>query len=168
MTTDELITVPVGTSLDKAKDILQQHRIEKLLVVDSDYNLSGLITVKDIQKNEDHPNACKDENGRLRVAAAVGVAGDAFERSRELINSNVDVIVVDTAHGHSKGVLKAISKIKGLNPNKDVIAGNVASGDGTKALIDAGADCVKVGIGSGASCTTRVIAGVGVLNNCNN
>tara|TARA_B100000674_G_scaffold117901_1_gene89164 strand:+ start:601 stop:2070 length:1470 start_codon:yes stop_codon:yes gene_type:complete len=162
MTTDDLITVPVGTSLDKAKDILQQHRIEKLLVVDSDYNLSGLITVKDIQKNEDHPDACKDENGRLRVAAAVGVAGDAFERSRELINSNVDVIVVDTAHGHSKGVLKAISKIKGLNPNKDVIAGNVASGDGTKALIDAGADCVKVGIGSGASCTTRVIAGVGV------
>ena len=107
---NELITVPVGTSLDKAKDILQKHRIEKLLVVDSDYNLSGLITVKDIQKNEDHPNACKDENGRLRVAAAVGVAGDAFERSRELINSNVDVIVVDTAHGHSKGVLKAISK----------------------------------------------------------
>ena len=132
MTTDKLITVPVGTSLDKAKDILQQHRIEKLLVVDSDYNLSGLITVKDIQKNEDHPNACKDENGRLRVAAAVGVAGDAFERSRELINSNVDVIVVDTAHGHSKGVLKAISKIKSLSPNKDIIAGNVASGDGKK------------------------------------
>ena len=162
MTTNELITVPVGTSLDKAKDILQKHRIEKLLVVDSDYNLSGLITVKDIQKNEDHPNACKDENGRLRVAAAVGVSGDAFERSKELINSNVDVIVVDTAHGHSKGVLKAISKIKSLSPNKDVIAGNVASGEGAKALIDAGADCVKVGIGSGASCTTRVIAGVGV------
>ena len=162
MTSENLVTVPVGTSLEKAKDILQQHRIEKLLVVDDDHNLTGLITVKDIQKNEDYPNACKDSNGRLRVAAAIGVSGDSFERANELANVEIDAIVVDTAHGHSKGVLKTITKIKQDNPNIAVIAGNVATGDGTKALIDAGVDCVKVGIGAGASCTTRVIAGVGV------
>ena len=162
MTSENLITVPVGTSLNKAKDILQQHRIEKLLVVDSDHNLTGLITVKDIQKNEDHPSACKDKNGRLRVGAAIGVSGDAFERVSELVKADVDVIIIDTAHGHSKGVIKAISKIRGMNSDVSLIAGNVASSDGTKALIDAGVDCVKVGIGSGASCTTRVIAGVGV------
>ena len=162
MTSEDLVTVPVGTSLEKAKDILQQHRIEKLLVVDDDHNLTGLITVKDIQKNEDYPNACKDSNGRLRVAAAVGVSGDSFERANELANVEIDAIVIDTAHGHSKGVLRTITKIKQDNPNIAVIAGNVATGDGTKALIDAGVDCVKVGIGAGASCTTRVIAGVGV------
>mgnify|MGYP003322961482 FL=1 len=162
MTSENLVTVPVGTSLEKAKDILQQHRIEKLLVVDDDHNLTGLITVKDIQKNEDYPNACKDSNGRLRVAAAIGVSGDSFERANELANVEIDAIVIDTAHGHSKGVLRTITKIKQDNPNIAVIAGNVATGDGAKALIDAGVDCVKVGIGAGASCTTRVIAGVGV------
>ena len=162
MTSENLVTVPVGTSLEKAKDILQQHRIEKLLVVDDDHNLTGLITVKDIQKNEDYPNACKDSNGRLRVAAAIGVSGDSFERANELANVEIDAIVIDTAHGHSKGVLRTITKIKQDNLNIAVIAGNVATGDGTKALIDAGVDCVKVGIGAGASCTTRVIAGVGV------
>lgn len=162
MTSENLVTVPVGTSLETAKDILQQHRIEKLLVVDDDHNLTGLITVKDIQKNEDYPNACKDSNGRLRVAAAIGVSGDSFERANELANVEIDAIVIDTAHGHSKGVLRTITKIKQDNPNIAVIAGNVATGDGTKALIDAGVDCVKVGIGAGASCTTRVIAGVGV------
>ena len=158
MTSENLVTVPVGTSLEKAKDILQQHRIEKLLVVDDDHNLTGLITVKDIQKNEDYPNACKDSNGRLRVAAAIGVSGDSFERANELANVEIDAIVIDTAHGHSKGVLRTITKIKQDNPNIAVIAGNVATGDGTKALIDAGVDCVKVGIGAGASCTTRAVS----------
>ena len=162
MTSDDLVTVPVGTSLEKSKEILQQHRIEKLLVVDVDHNLTGLITVKDIQKSEDFPNACKDSNGRLRVAAAIGVSDDAFERAKELTSVDIDAIVIDTAHGHSKGVLGAISKIKNENQKIAVVAGNVATGDGTKALIDSGVDCVKVGIGAGASCTTRVIAGVGV------
>ncbi len=162
MTSEGLVTVPEGTSLDKAKDILQKHRIEKLLVVDDQYNLKGLITVKDIQKKQDFPNSCKDSNGRLRVAAAIGISGDTFERAKELKNADVDALVIDTAHGHSKGVLDAISKLKNENSNTDIIAGNVATGDGTKALIDAGVDCVKVGIGAGASCTTRVIAGVGV------
>ncbi len=162
MTSEDLVTVPVGTSLEKSKEILQKHRIEKLLVVDGDHNLTGLITVKDIQKNEDYPNACKDSNGRLRVAAAIGVSGDAFERARELASVEIDAIVIDTAHGHSKGVLDTISRIKNENQNVAVIAGNVATGDGTKALIESGVDSVKVGIGAGASCTTRVIAGVGV------
>ena len=162
MTAENLVTVPVGTSLEKAKDILQEHRIEKLLVVDKDRNLAGLITVKDIQKNEDYPEACKDQNGRLRVGAAVGVSDDTMERAGALASVDVDAIVIDTAHGHSKGVLSAIDRIKHAHPDIAVIAGNVATGDGTQALIDAGADCVKVGIGAGASCTTRVIAGVGV------
>tara|TARA_B110000014_G_C20125504_1_gene599139 strand:- start:4393 stop:5862 length:1470 start_codon:yes stop_codon:yes gene_type:complete len=162
MTSENLVTVPVGTSLDKAKNILQKHRIEKLLVVDEESNLTGLITVKDIQKNEDYPEACKDNNGRLRVGAAIGVSGDAIERALELARVSVDAIIIDTAHGHSKGVLSAIEKIKTANRNVAVIAGNVATGDGAKAMIDAGVDCVKVGIGAGASCTTRVIAGVGV------
>ena len=162
MTSENLVSVPVGTSLEKAKDILQEHRIEKLLVVDKDHNLTGLITVKDIQKNEDYPNACKDKNGRLRVGAAIGVSGDAFERAAQLASVDVDVIVIDTAHGHSRGVLDSIDKIKNSHPDISLIAGNVATGDGTQAMIDAGVDCVKVGIGAGASCTTRVIAGVGV------
>ena len=162
MTSENLVTVPVGTSLEKAKDILQEHRIEKLLVVDGDHNLTGLITVKDIQKNEDYPNACKDSNGRLRAAAAIGVSGDAFERAKELARVDIDAIIIDTAHGHSKGVLDTISKIKSDNKHISLIAGNVATGEGAKALIEAGVDCVKVGIGAGASCTTRVIAGVGV------
>ncbi len=162
MTSKNLITVPTGTSLDKAKSMLQKHRIEKLLVVDPDGNLSGLITVKDIQKKEDFPNACKDDNGRLRVGAAVGVSDDTLERVDELVNAEVDVVIIDTAHGHSTGVIATINQIK-KNYNKlNIIAGNVATADGTKALIDSGVDCVKVGIGAGASCTTRVIAGVGV------
>ncbi len=162
MTSENLVTVPVGTSLEKSKNILQEHRIEKLLVVDTNHNLTGLITVKDIQKNEDYPKACKDKNGRLRVGAAIGVSSDAYERASELARVDVDAIFIDTAHGHSNGVLKIVEKIKSTVQNVEVIAGNVATEDGTKALIDAGADCVKVGIGAGASCTTRVIAGVGV------
>ncbi len=162
MTSENLITVPVGTSLEKSKNILQRHRIEKLLVVDENRNLTGLITVKDIQKNEDYPDSCKDKNGRLRVGAAIGISNDTHDRVAALASVDVDVIVIDTAHGHSKGVLTTIKKIKGDFPDLAVIAGNVATNDGTKALIDSGVDCVKVGIGAGASCTTRIIAGVGV------
>jgi IMP dehydrogenase len=162
MTSENLVTVPVGTSLEKAKEILQKHRIEKLLVVDDENNLTGLITVKDIQKNEDYPDACKDKNGRLRVGAAIGISNDSLERAGALSDVDVDVIIIDTAHGHSKGVLKAISEIKNKYSNIEIIAGNVATGDATKALIDTGVDAVKVGIGAGASCTTRVIAGVGM------
>jgi len=163
MTSEKLITVPVGTTLDKAKNILQEYRIEKLLVVDENGKLAGLITVKDIQKKEDFPNACIDENGRLRVGAAVGVGEDSLERAEALTNAHVDVVVVDTAHGHSLGVLAKVEAIKKkLGDRIDLIAGNVATADAADALIDAGVDCVKVGIGAGASCTTRVIAGVGV------
>ena len=162
MTTDNLVTVPVGTTLEKAKDILQRHRIEKLLVVDKDGSLAGLITVKDIQKKEQFPNACKDNNGRLRVGAAIGVNDEAIERSQALKNSGLDVLVVDTAHGHSTGVLKLIEKLKSKIGSMALIAGNIATKEGTRSLIDAGVDCPKVGIGAGASCTTRVIAGVGV------
>ena len=162
MTSKNLVTVPVGTSLNKAKEILQKHRIEKLLVVDNKQNLTGLITVKDIQKNEDYPNACKDKNGRLRVGAAIGVSNDFMDRAGALSNVDVDVVVIDTAHGHSKSVLDSVKLLKRDIPQLSIIAGNVATGEGTKALIDVGVDCVKVGIGAGASCTTRVIAGVGV------
>ena len=162
MTVEKLITVPQGTTLDEAKKVLQEHRIEKLLVVDKKGNLAGLITVKDIQKKEDFPNACKDENGRLRVGAGIGVNEDAKERAQALADAEVDVIVIDTAHGHSASVLKFVKNIKKSVGDTQIIAGNVATGSGTKALIDAGVDCVKVGIGAGASCTTRVIAGVGM------
>jgi IMP dehydrogenase len=162
MTTDNLVTVPVGTTLEKAKDILQRHRIEKLLVVDKDGSLAGLITVKDIQKKEQFPHACKDNNGRLRVAAAIGVNDEAIERSQALKNSGLDVLVVDTAHGHSTGVLKLIEKLKSNIGSMALIAGNIATEEGTRSLIDAGVDCPKVGIGAGASCTTRIVAGVGV------
>jgi len=162
MTTDNLVTVPVGTTLEKAKDILQRHRIEKLLVVDEDGSLAGLITVKDIQKKEQFPNACKDINGRLRVAAAIGVNDEATERAQALKNSGLDVLVVDTAHGHSAGVLKLIEKLKSNIGSMALIAGNISTREGTRSLIDAGVDCPKVGIGAGASCTTRVVAGVGV------
>jgi IMP dehydrogenase len=162
MTSDKLITVPIGTTLEKAKEILQKHRIEKLLVVDDKGELVGLITVKDIQKKEEFPNSCKDKSGRLRVAAAVGVGKDAIERAEALSQAEVDVIVIDTAHGHSKGVLKTVKIIKSKIGNTALIAGNVATAEGTKALIDSGVDSVKIGIGSGASCTTRIIAGVGV------
>ena len=148
--------------LDDAEKLLHEHRIEKLLVVNEEGDLAGLITVKDIKKKQQYPNACKDRNGRLRVAAAVGVSGDTEERVKELIGVDVDTIVVDTAHGHSRGVLDTISQLKAQNSNLSIIAGNVATGYGAEALIDAGADCVKVGIGAGASCTTRIVAGVGV------
>jgi IMP dehydrogenase len=162
MTVEKLITAPQGTTLDEAKKVLQEHRIEKLLVVDKKGNLAGLITVKDIQKKEDFPNACKDENGRLRVGAGIGVNEDAKERAQALADAEVDVIVIDTAHGHSASVLKFVKNIKKSVGETQIIAGNVATGSGTKALIDAGVDCVKVGIGAGASCTTRVVAGVGM------
>ena len=161
MTSKNLVTVPEGTTLDKAKKILQKHRIEKLLVVDNNGNLAGLITVKDIQKKERFPIACKDDNGRLRVGAAVGVGNNTLERVQALANAHVDIIVIDTAHGHSVDVLNTAKKIKS-SISVDVIAGNVATSDGVKSLIDSGVDGVKIGIGAGSSCTTRVIAGAGV------
>ena len=148
-------------SLDDAEKLLHEHRIEKLLVVDDNGKLAGLITVKDIKKKQLYPNACKDKNGRLRVAAAIGVASDTEARANALIDADVDVIVIDTAHGHSKGVLSLVTMLK-KHSSIDIIAGNVATSYGTKALIDAGADCIKIGIGAGASCTTRIVAGVGV------
>ena len=162
MTTEKLITVPQGTTLDQAKKVLQEHRIEKLLVVDKEGSLAGLITVKDIQKKEDFPYACKDKNGRLRVGAALSVTKDFLERAQELHSKEVDVIVIDTAHGHSKGVLSQIEKIKKSMSGLQIVGGNVATSEGAKALINAGVDCVKVGIGAGASCTTRIVAGIGV------
>ena len=162
MTTEKLDTVPQGTTLDQAKKVLQEHRIEKLLVVDKEGSLAGLITVKDIQKKEDFPYACKDKNGRLRVGAALSVTKDFLERAQELHSKEVDVIVIDTAHGHSKGVLSQIEKIKKSMSGLQIVGGNVATSEGAKALIDAGVDCVKVGIGAGASCTTRIVAGIGV------
>ena len=162
MTTEKLVTVPQGTKLDQAKKVLQEHRIEKLLVVDKTGSLAGLITVKDIQKKEDFPHACKDKSGRLRVGAALSVTSDFLERAQELHLKEVDVIVVDTAHGHSAGVLNQIRNILKSIPDLQIIGGNIATSDGTKALIDAGVDCVKVGIGAGASCTTRIVAGIGV------
>jgi IMP dehydrogenase len=162
MTKDHLITVPVGTTLREAEGILQRHRVEKLLVVDDNYHLKGLITVKDIQKAIKYPHAAKDEFGRLRVAAAIGATGDFLERAAELVRARVDVLVIDTAHGHSSRVLEAVRTIKRLYPEVDLIAGNVATAAGTRALIDAGVDAVKVGIGPGSICTTRVVSGAGV------
>jgi IMP dehydrogenase len=160
--TSELITAPVGTTLEEAERILQLHRIEKLPVVDERGILRGLITFKDIQKKRNYPNACKDGQGRLRVGAAVGVSADLEERVAALLQAEVDVIVVDSAHGHSRGVIEAVRRIKRMAPQLQVIAGNIATGEAARALIRAGADAVKVGIGPGSICTTRVIAGVGV------
>lgn len=162
MTKENLITVPVGTTLDEAQQILLKHKIEKLLVVDEDYKLRGLITVKDIQKRRQYPNACKDELGRLRVGAAIGVTGSYKERAIELVKTGVDVLVIDSAHGHSKGVMEAIKVLKQSVPNTDLIAGNVATEEATDELIRMGADAIKVGIGPSSICTTRVIAGAGV------
>jgi IMP dehydrogenase len=162
MTKENLITAPVGTTLDEAKEILRRYKIEKLPLVDEENNLRGLITIKDIEKLQKYPRAAKDSQGRLRVAAAVGVAKDFMTRVDALVNAKVDAIVVDTAHGHSRRVLQAVSKIKNKYPDKCVIAGNVATPEGTRDLILAGADAVKVGIGPGSICTTRVIAGIGV------
>ena len=162
MTRDNLITVPVGTTLDQAKDILHRHKVEKLLVVDQDYMLKGLITVKDIQKVINYPNACKDDLGRLRVGGAVGIAKDTMERAEALVAAHADVLVIDTAHGHSAGVMNMVTRLRAAFPKVDLIAGNVATGDATRALIDLGVDAVKVGIGSGSICTTRIIAGIGM------
>ena len=162
MTHERLITVREGVPREEARRLLHQYRIEKLLVVDDDYRLIGLITVKDIEKEQAHPNACKDEAGRLRVGAATGTGRAGCERAEALIAAGVDVIVVDTAHGHSRGVLDSVAAIRRLSNTVQIIAGNVATGGGAEALIEAGADAVKVGIGPGSICTTRVVAGVGV------
>ena len=162
MTKDLLVTAPEGTSLEEAKAILSEHRIEKLPLVDGDGNLKGLITIKDIEKATKYPNAAKDSSGRLLVGAAVGVSKDLYDRLDALVSAKADVIIVDTAHGHSAGVLRTLKEIKQAYPHIPVIAGNVATAAGTEALIEAGADAVKVGIGPGSICTTRVIAGIGV------
>jgi IMP dehydrogenase len=162
MTKERLVTVREGVSQGEAKRLLHQHRIEKLLVVDDQYRCVGLITVKDIEKAVANPNACKDEQGRLRVAAATTVGDKGFARTEALIAAGVDLVVVDTAHGHSKMVLGAVSRIKKLSNKVQVVAGNVATAEGAKALIDSGADAIKVGIGPGSICTTRIVAGVGV------
>jgi IMP dehydrogenase len=162
MTHDPLFTVPVGTTLEQAREILHRHKVEKLLVVDDRYMLKGLITVKDIQKRVNYPNACKDTIGRLRVGAAIGVGKDALDRAEALVAAHVDVLVIDTAHGHSQGVLDMVRRIRRQYAEVDLVAGNVATGDATEALIALGVDAVKVGIGAGSICTTRVVAGIGV------
>jgi IMP dehydrogenase len=162
MTKAPLFTVAVGTTLDEARQILHEHKVEKLLVVDKDYRLKGLITVKDIQKQIKYPNACKDALGRLRCGAAIGVSRDSFDRAAALVAAGADVLVVDTAHGHSQGVLDMVARVRREFPNVELIAGNVATAEATEALIGAGVDAVKVGIGGGSICTTRVVAGIGV------
>jgi IMP dehydrogenase len=159
---DRLVTVREGASREQVMELLHQHRLERVLVIDDAYNLKGLITVKDIQKSSDHPLACKDEKGRLRVGAAVGVGDGTEERVAALVEAGVDAIVVDTAHGHSQGVLDRVTWVKKNFPQVQVIGGNIATGSAAKALVDAGADGVKVGIGPGSICTTRIVAGVGV------
>jgi IMP dehydrogenase len=162
MTKDRLITAPVGTTLDEAKKILAKYKIEKLPLVDENFNLKGLITIKDIEKGIKYPNSAKDTNSRLLVAAAIGISEDTFKRVQALVESKVDVIVVDTAHGHSLGVLRTVEKLRNLYPDLEIIAGNVATAEGTRDLIKAGVDAVKIGIGPGSICTTRVVAGIGV------
>ena len=162
MTKENLITVPVGTTLQDAEQILHKHRVEKLLVVNDSFELKGLITVKDIQKKLKYPNACKDNQGRLRVAGAIGATGDFLERAEELIKSRVDALAIDSAHGHSSRVLEAVRECKRRFPDVDLLAGNIATYDGCLALIDAGADAVKVGIGPGSICTTRMVTGAGM------
>lgn len=162
MTYEELVTVPVGTTLEDAEAILGEHRIEKLPVVDDDGKLRGLITVKDIFKRRDYPNSNKDEHGRLRVAAAVGVSPDTRDRAKALIDAGVDVLVVDSAHGHSDGVLDMVARLRDSFPDAQLVGGNVATYDGADALIERGVDAVKVGVGPGSICTTRVVTGVGV------
>src|SRR5271165_5369660 len=162
MTKEDLITVPVGTTLEEAELILHKHRVEKLLVVNGDYELKGLITVKDIQKKLKYPNASKDEKGRLRVGGAIGATGDYLERAAELVRARVDVLAIDSAHGHSSRVLEAVAAVKKAFPQVGLLAGNVATYEGAMALIDAGADAVKVGIGPGSICTTRMVTGAGM------
>ena len=162
MTKENLITASEGTTMEEAKKLLKTHKIEKLPLVDENFNLKGLITIKDIEKAIKFPNAAKDSQGRLLCGAAVGVTSDMIERVDALVKAGVDIITIDTAHGHSKGVLEGVRKIKSIYPELQIIAGNVATGEATKDLIEAGADCIKVGIGPGSICTTRVVAGVGV------
>lgn len=162
MTKDGLVTGPVNTTMAEAKEILRQYKIEKLPLVDDNYNLKGLITIKDIEKAIKYPNSAKDQNGRLVVAAAVGIAQDTMERVQALVDAKVDVVVVDTAHGHSKGVIELVEKIRNTYPELDIMAGNVATAAATRDLIKAGATAIKVGIGPGSICTTRVVAGIGV------
>jgi IMP dehydrogenase len=162
MTKENLVTVPVGTTLDEAERILQRHRIEKLLVVDKDFNLKGLITVKDIQKKLEFPSATKDEQGRLRVGAAIGATGDFLERAQEMAREKVDVLAIDTAHGHTTRVMEAIRAVKHALPEMQLVAGNVATAEGTRDLISLGVDGLKIGIGPGSICTTRIVTGAGV------
>jgi IMP dehydrogenase len=162
MTHENLITVPIGTTLEDAREILHQHKVEKLLVVDHDYRLKGLITVKDIQKAVKYPNASKDSFGRLRCGAAIGIASDTMDRANALVSASVDVLVIDTAHGHAQGVLDVVSRVRQRFPDVNLVAGNVATAEGTAALIQRGVDAVKIGIGAGSICTTRVVAGIGV------
>ena len=162
MTKEHLISVPVGTTLDEAREIFHKHKVEKLLVVDRDYRLKGLITVKDLQKIVKYPGACKDALGRLRCGAAVGIAHDTLERAQALVQAGVDVLVVDTAHGHSQAVIDMVTRLRREFPNVDLVAGNVATAAAADALIDVGVDAVKVGIGAGSICTTRIVAGIGV------
>ena len=162
MTKDGLVTAPIGTNLDRAEQILQEHKIEKLPVVDDDGLLRGLITFKDIEKRRKFPNACKDDHGRLRVGAAVGVTPDILDRISALVEAEVDIVAVDTAHGHQRNVIETVQKVKTTYPDLQVIAGNIATAEAATDLIDAGADALKVGIGPGSICTTRVVAGVGV------
>ena len=162
MTKENLVTAPEGTTLMEAKEILRKHKIEKLPIVDKDFHLKGLITIKDIEKAEVYPNSARDEKGRLLVGAAIGVTTDVLDRTRALIEAGADVLVLDSAHGHSHNIIECVKRIKALYPDVQLIAGNVATAEGTCALIEAGADCVKIGIGPGSICTTRVVAGIGV------
>ncbi len=162
MTKENLVTAPVGTTLKQAQEILRRHRIEKLPLVDGNMRLKGLITIKDIEKAVRYPNSARDQSGRLLCGAAIGATVDVLDRVAALVEAQVDVVALDSAHGHNDGVIKAVSKVKAAYPSLQVIAGNVATAEGAKALIDAGADCVKVGIGPGSICTTRVVAGIGV------
>ena len=162
MTKDHLVTAPEGTNLDQAREILRKHKIEKLPIVDDQFRLKGLITIKDIEKAQVYPNSARDEQGRLMVGAAIGVTPDVLERVAALVEAGADVLCLDSAHGHSRNILECVMRIKSLYPDVQLVAGNVATAEGTRALIEAGADCVKIGIGPGSICTTRVVAGIGV------
>ena len=162
MTKDHLVTAPEGTNLDQAREILRKHKIEKLPIVDEQFHLKGLITIKDIEKAQVYPNSARDEKGRLLVAAAIGVTPDVLDRVAALVDAGADVLCLDSAHGHSRNILECVMRIKALYPDVQLVAGNVATAEGTRALIEAGADCVKIGIGPGSICTTRVVAGIGV------
>ena len=162
MTRDHLVTGPEGTTLDEAREILRKHKIEKLPIVDEQFHLKGLITIKDIEKPQVYPNSARDEKGRLLAGAAIGVTADVLDRVAALVEAGADVLCLDSAHGHSRNILECVMRIKSLYPDVQLVAGNVATADGTRALIEAGADCVKIGIGPGSICTTRVVAGIGV------